>query len=99
MPPPAVELSDLRARLDPAALVERRVEVEVEGGSARISGEGLVLLLPPSVPVRVERLAPDHATLRLSISGLEGVVEVRPVATPQGRLRLELLSARAGFLP
>src|SRR4051794_14193201 len=93
---PAVDLRTFRARLDPAALLERRVALEVEAAGIRLSGEGLALIRAPGVPVHVERVAPERLHLRVNVKG-EWLVEARPVVTSAGRLRLELVSVRPAF--
>lgn len=95
---PAVEIGDLRASLDPAALAERRLQAGIEGGWIRISEDGLGLLLPPTAPLKVERLAPNQATLRVNVKGA-WIAEVRPVVSPAGRLRLEALGFRLASIP
>lgn len=99
MDPPAVEIGDLRAQVDPAALVERRVQAEIEGGWIRISGNGLTLLLPPAAPLKVERLAPGRGILRVNLMGVDWIAEVKPVVTPSGRLRLEAVGFRLASIP
>src|SRR5438067_2001191 len=97
--PPAVELVRLRAWIDPGSLVERKLRVEVEAALLRLSREGLVRGLPPDAPIGIDRITPDRAHLRLNIKGLSAALEMRPVVSAAGRLRLELISVRAGFLP
>ena len=97
---PGIQLAGLRATLDPAGLAERRLALRVHGGLLRASEEGLALLLRPTGMLALERITGGHAFVRVEWSGLSAVIELRPSATPQGRLRLEPVSLRAlGFLP
>src|SRR5437870_4339040 len=99
MPVPGIQVAGLRAGLDAAALRERRFQLDVGGGTVRFSVEALDMLIPASVPLRVERIERGRGFLRASVLGLEPVVEVRPEVVREARVRFVPVSIRAGFLP
>jgi hypothetical protein len=95
-----LQLVTFRAALDPAALARRQVKMRVEHLVLRVSTTALELMIPPQVPLRLEHLAGGRARFNVEIRGIPGTLELEPVATAQGRLRLEIASIRAaGFLP
>lgn len=99
MPHPALRIEGLRASLDPEALLQRRLRLEVEGGTLRLSAAGLQLLLPPGTPVQVQRISGGKLVLFGTFKGFHGTLELRPSVSPTGNARLTVEAARAGFLP
>jgi len=96
---PAIEIRDVRARLDAESLVRRQPQVVVDAVILRLSERGLTLVLPPGAPLAVDRITQDRVLFRVNIRGVEGIVHAQPRVTPSGRLRVELVSVRALFLP
>ncbi|HEU4752549.1 MAG TPA: hypothetical protein VFU47_05520 [Armatimonadota bacterium] len=101
-----VQLEGLRARVDPEALAQRRLSVVVDAARVRVSHAALELLArnaPASVPLeveRVERIDGGRVGVRASFRGIGFTTEIRPLVTPEGRVRVEMSSFRAvGLLP
>ena len=100
MPAQGLELTRLRATVDMAALAERQVRLHVEGGLLRLTQAGLTKLLPPGFPLSVRGISQGRILLngRFEVLGIMvgADAEVVPTTTSQGRLRLEVVSVRAG---
>jgi hypothetical protein len=93
-------ISELEASVDERALLDRHLRVRVEGCTVRISGEALVRLQPPDVPVRLERITGGRIYLSTHFTVIGGTAEVFLSASDRGRARLEITSFKAaGFLP
>jgi hypothetical protein len=90
----AILLEGLRATIDPAALAERRLVLQVEGGVLRVAAEALARAIPPDKPVSLERV--DNGTVR--VRHPFGTADVAPVAVPGARVRLHIVRARLGGL-
>jgi hypothetical protein len=103
VPPPALEISGVAGELDAAALGRRRVALRVTAGVLRLSEAGLALLLPPALPLKLERIADGRVLLRGRvrvpvIGDVDALAEIRP-RLAGGRIRLEVVAVRAGMLP
>lgn len=95
-----LELSGLRLTTSAAALLEKKPRLDIEHFVLRLSRAAVEALLPPGTPVkRVERLGGGAILLAVETRGLRATVEVRPGASREGRLRLEVVSVKAGIFP
>ena len=101
----AVELSGLRAVIDPEALAERRLSVALEGAVIRLAGPAIAHAAPAlaraaGLPIALERIQDGSLFGQVNFKGLKFTAEVRPVVTPEGSVRLEMRNVRAvGFIP
>ncbi len=73
--------------------------VRLTAGFLRISDAGLRGLIPPGVPLMGDRIEEGRVHFRVIYRGVEGAVQARPEVSPAGRLRLEIISARALIFP
>ena len=100
MPAPAIQLIGLRGEIDPRAAARKELQLQVEGVTVRVSEAAARRVVPPEMPITVERLAGGRIYVRANAMGLlEGALEItlRPV---NGRaLRAEVVAARAAFFP
>lgn len=101
MAQPAVQITGVRAVLDPAALARKQVRAEVTDAVLRVSDRGLAAVLSPA-GVQVDRISNGRIFLRkrhpLPVVGLVDVsLEYRPSLGQRGRIVFDLLSFRAGM--
>lgn len=95
-----LQVIGLRAEADPRSLAARQPSLAVEHVLLRLSDRAVSLLLPPGVPIRVDRIRGGHAFLEIRRGALTAMWEVWPTVSPTGRLRLESVSLKAlGILP
>lgn len=94
-----LQILDLRASLEPNALLTRRARLAVESVRVRFSCEGLTALLPRDAEAAVERIGPDRIHARVRVRGIATALELEPDVAPSGRLAVRIVAARAGFLP
>ncbi|MCC2672778.1 MAG: hypothetical protein K0Q72_5250 [Armatimonadetes bacterium] len=89
----------VRATLDPVDLVRREARLRIEAGRLYLSEQGLALLLPPGVPLKLERITPGVLHVRVGSGLLSTSAQVRPRVTEGGLLRLEIGGLVGLFLP
>ncbi len=97
---PAVQITGVRAEIDPVALARKQVRVEVSAGVLRISDRGLAAVLSPA-GVLVDRISNGRIFLRkrqsLPVVGLVDVsLEYHPSLGQRGRITFDLVAFRAG---
>jgi len=94
-----VEVVRVRGAVDVEGLANRQVRLRLESGLLRLSDVGLRWLLPPGTPVRIERIRGGRlfasAQHRLGFFDVTAMIEVRPVVSSRGRIRLEPVSFTA----
>src|SRR5436305_2028964 len=95
MPPPGIRISGLRGCLSDEALLERRLDLALEGGVLRATEAGLRRLIPPGGRVSLEQISAASIRLRVSSTLVSAAAEIRPLVGENGFLGLEILSARA----
>lgn len=93
----AAKVMALRASLDPVDLAQKEFRLRIEGGRLYLSEHGLDLLLPPGLPLRLQRITPGVLHFQAQVAGFNVGLQVRPSVTPQGRLRLPI-SGLMGFV-
>jgi len=96
---PAIQVAGLTATVDAEELAERRLRLHIRSGVLMLSEFGLARLLPPSLPLQVDRIAPARLLLRVDFRGRIMSVEVRPRLLSTGRIRLELGGLVGLFAP
>ena len=87
----------LRASLDPLDLARKQFRLRIEGGRLYLSEHGLSMLLPPGLPLRLQRITPGVLHFQARAAGFNVALQVRPSVTLEGRLRLPI-SGLMGFL-
>jgi hypothetical protein len=96
----SVAVSNLTLTLDEHSLVARRPRLTIERVRLCISQEAIARLTPADAPGRVLKLTAGVIRFSTQLTSIGGQGEIRPSATKDGRLRLELVSFRAaGLLP
>lgn len=93
----AAKVMALQANLDAIDLARKEFRLRIESGRLYLSEHGLALLLPPGLPLRLQRITPGVLHFQAQALGFNVVLQVRPSVTPQGRLRLPI-SGLMGFL-
>ena len=95
-----LELSEVRLSLDPARLVAREPGVQIDHFRLCLSPLAVERLLPPDTPLKqVERMEDGRIWLRVEAGRVSGSLEIRPGASHEGRIRIEILGVRAGRIP
>lgn len=95
----AVKVMALRARLDPLDLARKEFRLRIEGGRLYLSEHGLALLLPPGLPLTLQRITPGVLHFQARAAGFNVGLQVRPSVTPQGRLRLPITGLMGFVVP
>lgn len=100
MPAPAIQLIGLRGEIDPRAAAHKELLLRVEGGTVRVSEAAARRVIPPEMPVTVERFAGGRVYVRANAMGLlEGALEITLRSVNGRALRAEVVAARASFFP
>ena len=86
----AVKVMALRASLDPVDLTRKEFRLRIEGGRLYLSEHGLALLLPPGLPLTLQRITPGMLHFQARAAGFNVALQVRPSVTAAGRLRLPI---------
>ena len=95
----ALKVMGLRATVLPEELLRREARLRIEAGRLYLSEEGLALLLPPGVPIKLERISPGILHVRLGSGLLSASAEVRPTVLANGLLGLDIGGFVGLFLP
>ena len=95
----ALKVMGLRASVLPEELLRREARLRIEAGRLYLSEEGLALLLPPGVPIKLERISPGILHVRLGSGLLSASAEVRPTVLANGLLGLDIGGFVGLFLP
>ncbi|MGV3723107.1 MAG: hypothetical protein ACO1SX_19580 [Actinomycetota bacterium] len=95
----ALKVMALNAALDPADLLRKEPRLRIEGGRLYLSEEGLAMVLPPGMPIKLERITPGVLYVRLEIGIFSAPVQARASATGEGLLRLEIGGLIALIMP
>src|SRR5947209_7640945 len=99
MPPPGIRISGLRGCLSDEALLERRLDLALDGGVLRATEAGLRRLIPPGGRLSLEQISAASIRLRVSSTLVSAAAEIRPLVGENGFLGMEILSARAAGIP
>jgi hypothetical protein len=93
----AVKVMALRASLDPVDLARKEFRLRIEGGRLYLSEHGLAMLLPPGLPLTLQRITPGVLHFQARAAGFNLALQSRPSVTAEGRLRLPV-SGLMGFV-
>jgi hypothetical protein len=100
MPAPAIQLIGLRGEIDPRAAARKELQLRVGGATVRVSEAAARRVIPPEMPVTVERIAGGRIYVRANAMGLlEGALEITLRSVNGRALRAEVVAARAGLFP
>jgi hypothetical protein len=95
----ALKVMGLRATLVPEELLRREARLRIEAGRLYLSEQGLALLLPPGVPLKLERISPGVLHVRVGSGLLSASAEIRPTVIGDGLLGLDIGGLVGLFLP
>src|SRR4051812_22712651 len=97
---PAVAVRNVSAVIDPEALLQQRLVVELRGAVISITELALRTGIPSGAPVSLAQLAPDKILLKTSLTPIGSVAEIIPSAGEAGQLVIRIASLKAaGVIP